>query len=126
MLTAHGDFIELIDLNGRFFLVRLQSGATLQTHRGVFKHDELIGKEYGAKVDSHTNYSFYLIQPSTADLVNHIKRKSQIMFPKDIDNSLSASGGRYGQSYFLRCARGYARSGAQKYRGHGLAPPRGF
>ncbi|MEK7440110.1 MAG: tRNA (adenine-N1)-methyltransferase [Chloroflexota bacterium] len=84
MLTSHGDIIELVDINGRFFLVRLQSGQKLQTHRGVFNHDDLIGKEFGSKVISHTNYEFYLIQPSAADLVNHIKRKSQIMFPKDI------------------------------------------
>lgn len=66
------------------FLVRLVPGETLHTHRGTIPHDECIGGVWGRELRTHLNYPFLLLDPSTADLIQDIKRTTQIIYPKDI------------------------------------------
>jgi len=66
------------------FLVRLTPGETLHTHRGTIPHDECIGGAWGRELRTHLNYPFLLLDPSTADLIQDIKRTTQIIYPKDI------------------------------------------
>jgi tRNA (adenine57-N1/adenine58-N1)-methyltransferase len=47
-------------------------------------HDELIGKSWGSQVFSHQGSPFFILQPSLADLLQDLKRSTQIMYPKDI------------------------------------------
>jgi tRNA (adenine57-N1/adenine58-N1)-methyltransferase len=47
-------------------------------------HDELIGKPWGSQVFSHQGSPFFMLQPSLADLLQDLKRSTQIMYPKDI------------------------------------------
>lgn len=79
-----GDFIQLKDRDERVFHFRLAAGQKLETHRGILMHDAIIGQAYGSEVRTHIDYPFYLLHPSTADLVLDLKRASQILFPKDI------------------------------------------
>jgi tRNA (adenine57-N1/adenine58-N1)-methyltransferase catalytic subunit len=82
--TQAGDLVQLVGRDHKYRLVRLQPGAELHTHRGVIKHDDMIGKPWGARVDSHLGRPFYLLPPSLHDLLRDTKRSSQIIFPKDI------------------------------------------
>ena len=79
-----GDLAQLLSTSHRFFLVRLEPGATLHTHKGVIRHDDLIGLPWGSQVYSHLGVSFYLLRPSLADVLKETRRNTQIMFPKDI------------------------------------------
>jgi tRNA (adenine57-N1/adenine58-N1)-methyltransferase len=83
-LTQEGDLVQLIGRDHKYRLVRLHTGAELHTHRGLLKHDDMIGKPWGARVDSHIGRPFYLLPPSLHDLLRDTKRSSQIIFPKDI------------------------------------------
>jgi tRNA (adenine57-N1/adenine58-N1)-methyltransferase len=78
-----GDVVLLLGKDRKAFIRTLQAGGQLQTHRGVLYHDDLIGKPLGATVRTHLGYPFYLLRPSTDDLVRDLPRKSQIIFPKD-------------------------------------------
>jgi tRNA (adenine57-N1/adenine58-N1)-methyltransferase len=82
--TKTGDLVQLVGRDHKYRLVRLQPGAELHTHRGLVKHDEMIGKPWGARVDSHLGRPFYLLPPSLHDVLRDTKRSSQIIFPKDI------------------------------------------
>jgi tRNA (adenine57-N1/adenine58-N1)-methyltransferase len=66
------------------FLIRLVPGEALHTHRGIIQHDACIGGMWGREMRTHLNYPFLLLDPSTSDLVQDIKRVTQIIFPKDI------------------------------------------
>lgn len=66
------------------FLIRLVPGEALHTHRGIIPHDACIGGLWGREMRTHLNYPFLLLDPSTSDLVQDIKRVTQIIFPKDI------------------------------------------
>jgi tRNA (adenine57-N1/adenine58-N1)-methyltransferase catalytic subunit len=82
---AHaGDLVQLVGLRHKFFIFSLQEGATFQTHRGILKHDDLIGLAWGTQVFSHLGAAFFLLQPALADLLTDLKRNTQILYPKDI------------------------------------------
>jgi tRNA (adenine57-N1/adenine58-N1)-methyltransferase len=79
-----GDIAQLISAQNKRFLIRLTPGADLQTHRGVLKHDDLIGLPWGSQVLSHLGSPFTLLQPSLTDLLQETRRNTQIMYSKDI------------------------------------------
>jgi tRNA (adenine57-N1/adenine58-N1)-methyltransferase len=83
-LVQEGDLVQLVGRDHKYRMVRLQAGAELHTHRGLLKHDDMIGKPWGARVDSHMGRPFYLLPPSLHDVLRDTKRNSQIIFPKDI------------------------------------------
>ncbi len=65
------------------YLVKTLRGRTLHTHLGVFKHDEMIGSELGDTVRSQLEHPGLLLEPSLVDLMTHLKRGTQIIYPKD-------------------------------------------
>ncbi len=79
-----GDIVQLVGHDKRYFIFRVEAGGQLHTNRGVVEHDELIGREWGTEVQSHLHHPFFVLIPSTDDLIRDIKRSSQIMYPKDI------------------------------------------
>ncbi|GAB4543988.1 MAG: tRNA (adenine-N1)-methyltransferase [Anaerolineales bacterium] len=79
-----GDLAQLVGLNHKHIILTLQAGGETQSHRGVLKHDDLIGKTWGSQVFSHTNAPFFLLQPALADVLNELPRTTQILYPKDI------------------------------------------
>jgi tRNA (adenine57-N1/adenine58-N1)-methyltransferase len=83
-VVRENELVFLIGKDRKSFILRLESGAELQTHRGVIKHDDLIDQPLGRKVRSHLGYPLLVLEPSTHDLILNLKRTTQIMYPKDI------------------------------------------
>jgi tRNA (adenine57-N1/adenine58-N1)-methyltransferase len=83
-IAQEGDLVELVGLGHKHFIVQLSHGALFQTHRGVIKHDDLIGRPWGTQVNSHMGSPFFLLQPCLADILKNMPRISQIMYPKEI------------------------------------------
>lgn len=83
-VAQDGDLAELVGLRHKYFIIRLQAGSEFQTHRGVLKHDDLIGKSWGSQVFSHNGSPFFLMQPSLGALIREIPRATQILYPKEI------------------------------------------
>jgi tRNA (adenine57-N1/adenine58-N1)-methyltransferase len=82
-LAKAGDTIQLVGRDKKYFIFRLTAGGRMDTHRGYLAHDDLIGTELGTEVYTHMGHGFYLLEPSTDDLIRDIKRSSQIIYPKD-------------------------------------------
>ncbi|MCL7452119.1 MAG: tRNA (adenine-N1)-methyltransferase [Anaerolineae bacterium] len=82
--AREGDLVLLIGQDRKQFIVRLEAGGQLQTHRGVVRFDDLLGQPLGREIHTHIGYPFVALEPSTFDLVKQIKRTTQIMYPKDI------------------------------------------
>ena len=83
-VARDGDLAELVGLRHKHFILNLQTGGKLETHRGILMHDDLIGKPWGTQVFSHMGSPFFLLQPSLSDLLIDIPRTTQILYPKDI------------------------------------------
>ncbi|MDQ3007787.1 MAG: tRNA (adenine-N1)-methyltransferase [Chloroflexota bacterium] len=96
-IARAGDLAQLVGLRHKHFIIPLQAGAKFETHRGILQHDDLIGKQWGTQVFSHTGAPFFLLQPSLADLLIDLPRTTQILYPKDIGFILVTMGVGYGQ-----------------------------
>ena len=79
-----GDLALLQPENGKPAILRLDPGQDYQTHKGILYFDDLMGAAWGSQVSTHLGAVFTILQPSLRDLLLHIRRKSQILFPKDI------------------------------------------
>jgi tRNA (adenine57-N1/adenine58-N1)-methyltransferase catalytic subunit len=91
--NAHaGDLVQLVGLSFKSFILVLEPGKELHTHRGVIKHDDLIGLKWGSQVFSHIGSPFFLLQPSLPDLLKNTPRATQILYPKDIAHILLVMG----------------------------------
>ncbi|MCX7756354.1 MAG: tRNA (adenine-N1)-methyltransferase [Anaerolineales bacterium] len=98
--TTHaqaGDLVQLVGLRHKHFIFTLQPGGTLQTHRGILNHDDLIGLPWGSQVFSHLGSPFFLLQPMLGDLLNELPRNTQILYPKEIGFILITMGIGNGQ-----------------------------
>lgn len=83
-IANQGDLAQLVGLSHKNFIIRLQTGEQLQTHRGIVSHDDLIGMPWGSQVSSHLGNPFFLLKPALGDLINATRRTTQIVYPKDI------------------------------------------
>jgi tRNA (adenine57-N1/adenine58-N1)-methyltransferase len=81
--TQAGDLILLISTDHKRYVMRLQGGQTTHTHFGALRHDELIGVPWGGSVQSHSGHRALILQPSLTDLIQQLKRGTQIIYPKD-------------------------------------------
>ncbi len=78
-----GDPVLLISPDRKTRLVYLEEGKQIQTHHGVIPHDALLGAPLGRVVHTHKGIPYLALEPSTADLLQYLKRRTQIVFPKD-------------------------------------------
>ncbi len=79
-----GDLVQLVGLRHKYFLITMRPGGEFQTHRGVLRHDDIIGLRWGTQVFSHNGSPFFVLQPSLADVLLNLRRNTQILYPKDI------------------------------------------
>jgi tRNA (adenine57-N1/adenine58-N1)-methyltransferase len=78
-----GDYVLLyLDLR-RTYMVKVEAGKTFHTHKGFMKLDELVGKDFGATVQSSLGIEFTALKPSLTDYIMKSSRKTQITYPKD-------------------------------------------
>ena len=78
------DLVLLLAPDEKRYLIRLMPRQQRHTHRGFIPHDAIIGQPFGSAVSTQLGDRFRLLQPSTFDLVMHVKRASQIVYPKEI------------------------------------------
>ena len=77
------DLALLVDARAKSHLVKVRAGQKFETHHGIIPYDALIGQPWGCVVYSSLGHPYLVVPPSTADLITHIKRSSQVIYPKD-------------------------------------------
>lgn len=82
--AREGDLVLLVSKDRKRFIVRLKAGHEKHTHKGIVRHDDIIGQRLGREVRTQLDSPFLVLEPSIHDLIKNIKRISQIMYPKDI------------------------------------------
>jgi tRNA (adenine57-N1/adenine58-N1)-methyltransferase catalytic subunit len=90
--ALEGDLVQLVGLRHKSFIFLLRAGGDFQSHRGVIRHDDIIGRPWGSAVTSHNGSPFFMLQPALVDLLRNIKRSTQILYPKDIGFILTTMG----------------------------------
>nr|WP_051481027.1 tRNA (adenine-N1)-methyltransferase [Cellulomonas sp. KRMCY2] len=78
-----GDRVQLTDPRGRLHTITLATGATFHTHKGYFRHDDLIGAPEGSVVTNTGGIEFLAVRPLLADYVLSMPRGAAVVYPKD-------------------------------------------
>ncbi|MFZ0161799.1 MAG: tRNA (adenine-N1)-methyltransferase [Kineosporiaceae bacterium] len=78
-----GDRVQLTDPKGRLHTITLTPGGQFHTHRGLFHHDELIGRPEGWVVRNTAGIDYLALRPLLADYVLSMPRGAAVVYPKD-------------------------------------------
>ncbi len=78
------EYVVLLGPDDKRYFFRLIPGQQMHTHHGFIPHNAIIGQSFGSIVKTQLGYRYLLLQPSTFDHVMHIKRASQIIYPKEV------------------------------------------
>jgi tRNA (adenine57-N1/adenine58-N1)-methyltransferase len=78
-----GDLVQLTDPKGRMHTVELVTGKEFHTHRGLIRHDDLIGQPEGIVVTSVSGTTYLALRPLLADYVLSMPRGAAVVYPKD-------------------------------------------
>lgn len=79
----YGDRVQLTDAKGKMYSITLTAGAEWHTHKGMLKHDELVGIPEGSIVATNGELKFQAFRPLLADYVLSMPRGATIIYPKD-------------------------------------------
>ncbi len=79
----YGDRVQLTDAKGKLYSITLTAGAEWHTHKGMLKHDELVGIPEGSIVVTNGELKFQAFRPLLADYVLSMPRGATIIYPKD-------------------------------------------
>lgn len=91
-LIKEGDDVLLYLDDRKTFLIRVEEGRQLHTHKGYLQLGELIGKPFGSAVKSSLGVTFYTLKPLIRDRLAKTVRRTQVMYPKDIGYLLIRTG----------------------------------
>lgn len=83
MAINKGDRILILAPDDKTFYVEAGTACRLSTHLGIIDVSDAIGKNYGDKIISTLNNTFFLLEPTTWDKMMNINRQTQIIYPKD-------------------------------------------
>lgn len=76
------DAVLFIDRKGRRYLKMLRPGTRILI-RGDISADELVGIDEGSRVKLSGGETFLVLRPTYADLIPHLPRQAQVIYPKD-------------------------------------------
>jgi tRNA (adenine57-N1/adenine58-N1)-methyltransferase catalytic subunit len=81
-LLKENDAVLFIDRKGRRYLKILRPGHKIMI-RGEVQPEALYGLEEGSRVKLNSGETFIVLRPTYADLIPHIPRAAQVIYPKD-------------------------------------------
>ncbi|MEO0206005.1 MAG: tRNA (adenine-N1)-methyltransferase, partial [candidate division WOR-3 bacterium] len=83
-LIKPGDLVYIYLDDKRQFLIQVLPKLKLSTDLGDISIDDMVNKEFGYVGKTHLGKDFYCLKPTTSDLMLKIKRKTTIIYPKDL------------------------------------------
>ena len=82
-MIKEGDLVFIYHDDKRNFLTRVDN-KSLHTDKGFFKLPDVVGKRFGEKIETNLGAAFWLLRPYLYEMVMKVRRKTQILYPKDI------------------------------------------
>ncbi len=79
----YGDRVQLTGPKGKLHTITLREGGQLHTHRGVLRHDMLVGLPDGSVVRNSSETEYLALRPLLRDFVMSMPRGAAIVYPKD-------------------------------------------
>ncbi len=76
----------------RNWIRKVKAGSKFHSNKGIIEYDDLIGRPYGIKVESHSGTMFQIHKPSQNDIQISMGRATQIIYPKDAATIVNEAG----------------------------------
>jgi len=90
-MFKEGDFVLLVDRKNRKYIIELKKDTYSSFHFGKVQHNDIIDKN-PSFVFSSNGEKLLVLKPNTKDFILYkLKRKSQIIYPKDVGQILVLS-----------------------------------
>ena len=87
-MVKENDLVFLYHDDKRNFLLKVTK-QTLHTDKGFLKLIDLVGKQFGQRVETNLGIPFYILRPYLYEMIMKVRRKTQILYPKDIGMIIS-------------------------------------
>lgn len=76
----------------RNWIRKVKADEEFHSNRGIIKYNDIIGKQFGVRVESHSGTIFQIHRPSPTDIQIAMGRNTQIVYPKDAGTILVEAG----------------------------------
>jgi len=83
-MILEGSYVILSSEKGKKWMVKIIRGEKFSTDIGIIEFDDLLEKDYGDYVFTSMGEKIWIVKPSLYDYILKTKRKTQIVYPKDI------------------------------------------
>lgn len=100
-----GDIVLIVSPDQKTFLVRIDAEKKLHTHLGILDHADFLNLEFGETVSSTLDRKFYVLKPTLEDIMMKVRRRTQIIYPKDAAVLIVKTGIQSGMKV-IECATG--------------------
>jgi len=80
----YDDIILLVGKDRRTFIRRVVPGQRFECHLGFILFDDLVGRPYGSQFATNIGHKLFALAPNTDDIIRHLHREGQIIYPKDL------------------------------------------
>src|SRR3990172_9502248 len=74
----------IVGKDRRTFIRTVSQAERFECHLGFIEYDAIVGLAYGAQTQTNTGHKMFLLPPNTDDLIRHMRREGQIIYPKDL------------------------------------------
>lgn len=83
-LISYGDLVMFVGKDRRTFMRTVTTGTRFECHLGFIEHDALVGLPFGSQVPTNIGHKMFVLPPNIDDVIRHLQREGQIIFPKDL------------------------------------------
>jgi len=84
MPIKEGERVSIVLESDNEYLLTVKTGQTFSTHRGNIQHADICGKEFGEMISTSQGTRVYILPPGIVENIFFMKRKTQIVYPKDM------------------------------------------
>jgi len=78
-----GDRVQLTDEKRRINTITLQHGGEFHTHKGVLRHEAIVGLPEGSVIENNDGVRYQALRPLAKDFVLSMPRGATVVYPKD-------------------------------------------
>lgn len=79
-----GQLVMLLNAKDKRYFVSAREGEVMHTNEGILALDDVRAAGWGQQVATHKGYPFTVMRPTLYDLIKSVKRRTQIIYPKEI------------------------------------------
>ncbi|WP_084301633.1 tRNA (adenine-N1)-methyltransferase [Desulfonatronovibrio hydrogenovorans] len=79
-----GQLVMLVSPKGKRYFRISNPEETINTNDGQLQMQKVMERGFGSRIDTHLGRTYTVLKPTLYDLIKSVKRRTQIIYPKDI------------------------------------------